>query len=58
MMFFFHFVYIVDYIDRFLYIEHSRISRMKPTLIMVDDLYYEFLDSVASIALSIFNQCL
>jgi hypothetical protein len=46
MIFFFQFVYIVDCIDRFLYIEPFLHAWDKAYLIMVNDVFDMFLDSV------------
>jgi hypothetical protein len=54
-VFFFEYVYIVDYIDVFLYIESSLHSWDEPYLIMMDYRFGMFLDSVLlSIFASIF----
>ena len=44
--FFFQFVYMVDFIDRFLYVEPSLYLWDEVDLIMVDDFSDVFLDSV------------
>jgi hypothetical protein len=44
--FFFEFVYVVDYIDGFLYIEPSMHPWGEPYLIVVNDQFDVFLDSV------------
>ena len=46
MVFFFEFVYMVDYIDGFPYIKLSLHHRDEGYLIMVNDRFYVFLDSV------------
>ena len=46
MIFVFEFVYIVDYVDVFLYIKPSRHPLAEAYLIMMDDCFYVFLDSV------------
>ena len=48
MAYFFEFVYIVDYIDGCLYIEPSLHSWDEAYLIMVDDHFDAFLDSVGN----------
>jgi hypothetical protein len=53
MVFVFEFVYIVDYIDGFLYIEPSLHPWDEAYLAMMDDHFDVFLDSVARILLSI-----
>ena len=54
MIFFFEFVYIVDYIDGFSYIETTLHPWDEAYLIMLNDGFDMFLDSVARILLSIF----
>ena len=54
MIFFFVFVYIVDYIDGFSYIETTLHPWDEAYLIMLNDGFDMFLDSVARILLSIF----
>ena len=54
MIFFFEFVYIVDYIDGFSYIEPTLHPWDEAYLIMLNDGFDMFLDSVARILLSIF----
>ena len=44
--FLFQFVYMVDYIDGFFYVEHSLHSRYKATMIMVDDFSDVVFDSI------------
>ena len=46
MVFFFEFVYVVDCIDGFLYIEPTLRPWIKSYLIMVDECFYVFLDMV------------
>ena len=46
MCFFFEFVYVVDYIDEFPYIEPSLYPWNKTYMIMVDDHFYVFLGVV------------
>jgi hypothetical protein len=53
-IFFFEFVYIVDYIDGFSYIETTLHPWDEAYLIMLNDGFDMFLDSVARILLSIF----
>ena len=54
MIFVFEFVYIVDYIDGFSYIETTLHPWDEAYLIMLNDGFDMFLDSVARILLSIF----
>ena len=54
MIFFFEFVYIVDYIDGFSYIETTLHPWDEAYLIMLNDGFDMFLDSVTRILLSIF----
>ena len=54
MIFFFEFVYIVDYIDGFSYIEPTLHPWDEAYLIMLNDGFDMFLDSVTRILLSIF----
>ena len=54
MIFFFEFVYIVDYIDGFSYIETTLHPWDEAYLIMLNDGFDMFLDSAARILLSIF----
>ena len=54
MFFFFEFVYIVDYIDGFPYVESSLHPWDEAYLIMMDDRFDVFLDSVCENLLSIF----
>jgi len=53
-VFFFEFVYIVDYVDGFPYIETSLGPWDEAYLIMMDDHFDVFLDSVCEYLLSIF----
>jgi hypothetical protein len=53
-IFVFEFVYIVDYIDEFLYIETSLHPWDEAYLVMMDDHFDVFLDWFARILLSIF----
>jgi hypothetical protein len=46
MAFFFQFVYLMDYFDRFLYIEKSLHPWDEAYLIMVDDIFDVFLYSI------------
>ena len=46
MIFFFEFIYVVDYVDGFPYIEPSLIHSEKANLIMVSDSFDVILDSV------------
>ena len=52
--FFFQFVYMMDFIDRFSLVEPSLHLWDEAYLIMVDDVSDEFLDSVCQYLLSIF----
>ena len=54
MIFFFEFVYIVDYIKRFSYINPTLHPWDEAYLIMVNYVFDVFLDSVSYILLSIF----
>ena len=54
MVFVFEFVYLVDYVDGFPYIEPSLHPWDEAYLIMLNDGFDMFLDSVARILLSIF----
>ena len=54
MIFLFEFVYIVDYIDAFLYIKPSLHPWDEAYLVMMDDRFDVFLDRFARILLSIF----
>jgi hypothetical protein len=45
-IFFFQFVYVVDYIDGFSYIEPSLHPWDEAYLILMDDVFYVFLDSI------------
>ena len=55
MIFFFEFVYIVDYIDGFSYIETTLHPWDEAYLIMLNDGFDMFLDSVARILLSLLS---
>ena len=54
MVFVFEFVYVVDYVEGFLYIKPSLHSWDEAYLVMVDDPFDVFLDSFTRILLSIF----
>jgi hypothetical protein len=54
MIFVFEFVYVVDYVEGFLYIKPSLHSWDEAYLVMVDDPFDVFLDSFTRILLSIF----
>jgi hypothetical protein len=53
-LFFFEFVYLVDYVDRLLYIEPSLNAWDEANIIMMDDYFDVFLDSVSEIFIEYF----